>query len=86
MSWIVYILECADGSLYTGITNNLETRLKAHESGKGAKYTKGRGPFTLRYQEDCKTRSAASKREMSIKKLSRAQKIRLYRESCGHLS
>ncbi len=77
MNWVVYILECADGSLYTGITNDLESRIAAHESGKGAKYTKGRGPFTLLYQEDCETRSAASKREISIKSLRREEKLRL---------
>lgn len=51
MTWIVYILECTDGSLYTGITNDLERRMKAHATGKGAKYTKRRGPFTVRYRE-----------------------------------
>jgi len=77
MSWVVYILECADGSLYTGITNDLESRIAAHESGKGAKYTKGRGPFTLLYQEECDTRSIATKREISIKSLSREEKRKL---------
>lgn len=51
MTWIVYILECAGGSLYTGITNDLARRLRAHASGRGAKYTKRRGPFTVRYTE-----------------------------------
>ncbi len=77
MNWVVYILECTDKSLYTGITNDLDKRLTAHESGKGAKYTKGRGPFTLLYREDCETRSEASKREMSIKALSREEKLKL---------
>ncbi|GJL85502.1 MAG: hypothetical protein DHS20C02_12770 [Micavibrio sp.] len=77
MGWIVYILECADKSLYTGITNDIEGRLKAHEEGKGAKYTKGRGPFTLIYEEDCDDRSTASKREMAIKRLSREEKLKL---------
>ena len=77
MNWVVYILECADGSLYTGITTDLEGRIAAHESGKGARYTRGRGPFTLMYSEECDTRSAASKREMSIKSLGRAEKLRL---------
>lgn len=72
--WVVYILACADGTLYTGITNDLPARMAAHESGKGAKYTKGRGPFTLMHQEICESRSAASKRELEIKRLSRAQK------------
>ena len=79
MEWVVYILECADGTLYTGITNDLEKRIAAHEDGTGAKYTKGRGPFTLLYREECENRSAASKRELAIKKLSRAEKISLYR-------
>lgn len=77
MDWVVYILECADKSLYTGITNNLENRIKAHESGKGAKYTKGRGPFKLMYSEECTTRSTASKREIEIKKLNREGKLEL---------
>lgn len=77
MGWIVYILKCSDGSLYTGITNDLEGRIAAHEGGSGAKYTRGRGPFKLLYQEKCATRSAASKREMGIKRLSRADKLKL---------
>ncbi|HBR69299.1 MAG TPA: endonuclease [Rhodospirillaceae bacterium] len=77
MNWTVYILECGDQSLYTGITNDLEARISAHESGKGAKYTKGRGPFRLVYREKHKSRSAASKRETEIKSLSRNEKLRL---------
>ncbi|MGY8845641.1 MAG: GIY-YIG nuclease family protein [Gammaproteobacteria bacterium] len=77
MSWIIYILECSDGSLYTGITNNLTKRLTAHSNGHGAKYTKGRGPLEHVYSETAVDRSAAQKRESSIKKLSRAEKIRL---------
>lgn len=77
MNWVVYILECADGTLYTGITNNLPQRITAHESGTGAKYTKGRGPFKLLYNEDCNDRSHATKREIEIKKLSRADKVAL---------
>ena len=61
MSWVVYILKCKDESLYTGITNDLPNRIVAHETGKGAKYTKGRGPFILMYQENCATCSLASK-------------------------
>ena len=78
MRWVVYILQCADDTLYTGITNDLPARLEAHESGSGAKYTKGRGPFTLLYSEKCADRSSASKRELAIKKLSRTDKIKLY--------
>lgn len=72
--WVVYILECKDGTLYTGITNHLEHRLAAHRSGKGAKYTKGRGPLKLRYLEDCESHSAALKREIDIKCLSKDEK------------
>ncbi|MEJ2231145.1 MAG: GIY-YIG nuclease family protein [Nitrospirales bacterium] len=68
MTWIVYILECADRTLYTGITKNLEERLRAHESGKGAKYTKGRGPFSLVHTEAYPTMSQALQREAQIKK------------------
>jgi putative endonuclease len=76
-SWCVYILRCADESFYTGITNDLARRMSAHEEGKGAKYTAGRGPFLLVYQETCNDRSQASSREMEIKKLSREQKMSL---------
>lgn len=75
--WCVYILQCGDGSLYTGITNNLEERLKAHESGTGAKYTKSRAPFVVKYTESNHSRSAASKREWEIKQLSRIKKLQL---------
>lgn len=77
MSWSVYILKCGDGSLYTGITNDLSKRIEAHESGSGAKYTKGRGPFKLLYTETCEDRSAASKREMEVKSFSREDKLAL---------
>lgn len=75
--WVLYILECRDGSLYTGITDRLEYRLAAHRSGKGAKYTRGRGPLCLRYLEECADHSAALKREIEIKKLSRNEKWEL---------
>ena len=78
MTWVVYILKCADDSLYTGITNDLDARVAAHSEGTGAKYTKGRGPFEIAYVEDCEGRSDASKREMAIKKLSRAEKIKMF--------
>lgn len=77
MSWVVYILKCADNTLYTGITNDLEARIAAHEAGLGAKYTKGRGPFAVVHREDFADRSAASKREFEIKKLSRVEKLEL---------
>ena len=77
MTWIVYILECTDGSLYKGITNDLERRMKAHTTGKGAKYTKHRGPFTIRYAEHHDNKSAALQREAAIKSLDRSSKISL---------
>jgi len=73
--WVVYILECKDKTLYTGITNNLERRLSQHETGTGAKYTKGRGPFQIVYTESCKNRSEASRRESEIKQLSKQEKL-----------
>lgn len=77
MAWIVYILECADGSLYTGITNNLERRMRSHASGHGAKYTSGRGPFRVRYTESLDSKGAALQREAAIKALDRAAKVAL---------
>lgn len=77
MSWVVYILQCADDTLYTGITNDLPARISAHEEGRGAKYTKGRAPLKLVYQEDCENRSTASKREREIKALPRDLKKEL---------
>lgn len=78
--WIVYILECADQTLYTGVTTDLLRRLREHENGKGAKYTKGRGPLTLLYTETYHNRSDASKRELHIKSLTRASKLKLIGE------
>lgn len=77
MTAYVYILRCKDGSLYTGWTDNLEHRLKMHQSGKGAKYTKGRGPLELVYSEQLADKSAALKREYAIKRLSRTDKLKL---------
>lgn len=76
-TWKLYILECGDGTLYTGITDDVPRRLEAHRSGKGAKYTRGRGPLILRHQEDCGTYSDALKRERAVKRLSRAEKLKL---------
>ena len=73
----VYLLRCADGSLYCGWTNDLERRLAAHNSGKGAKFTRSRRPVELVYCEECESKSAAMKREWQIKQLSRAEKLRL---------
>ena len=76
-TWKLYILRCGDGTLYTGITTDVEKRLKAHESGKGAKYTRGRGPLELVYQEECGDHPAALRRELAIKALSREVKQQL---------
>jgi len=73
--WYVYILECADGTLYTGITNNLEKRIKKHNEGKGAKYTRGRGPVALVKSFTLNSKSEALKLERRIKKLSKEEKL-----------
>ncbi|MDE1463597.1 GIY-YIG nuclease family protein [Spartinivicinus poritis] len=75
--WLVYIVECADNTLYTGITNNLERRINQHNTGTGAKYLKGRRPVKPVYIESGHDRSSASKRENSIKRFTRQQKIKL---------
>lgn len=77
--WYTYILRCADSSLYTGVTTDLNRRLQEHnqDNKKGARYTKVRRPVTLVYQEICTDRSSACKREAAIKKLTRQQKLQL---------
>ncbi len=86
MAWTVYILQCADNSLYTGITTNLVRRMNEHEKGlKGARYTNGRGPFQLMYQAHCENRAEASKLEISIKALSRAKKLDLISQQANLL-
>jgi putative endonuclease len=75
--WVVYVLECRDQSLYTGITNRPLARLLAHQEGKGARYTRGRGPLRLVYMETGFDRSAALKRELALKKLPRKKKIEI---------
>ena len=77
MPWYIYILRCSDGTLYTGMTDNVEKRFAAHAAGKGAKYTRGRGPLELVYSEVCGDHSAALKREIQIKALSREEKQRM---------
>lgn len=79
-TWKLYILRCGDGSLYTGITTDLDRRLEAHRAGTGAKYTRGRGPLTLVYAEECVDHSGALRRECQIKALTRAEKEALI---CG---
>lgn len=78
-TWELYILCCGDGSLYTGITTDVEKRLDTHRSGKGAKYTRGRGPLEVVYREECGDHSAALKRELEIKALPREEKQKLIR-------
>ena len=87
VNWVVYILRCADGTLYTGITNDLKRRMAEHEAGRGARYTQGRGPLQLVYQETCQGRGLASKREVEIKSLTRKAKLLLVSQesSGGHL-
>ena len=75
--WYVYILLCRDDTLYTGITDDPERRLQQHNSGKGAKYTRGRGPVLLLHQESFPTKGEALKREYEIKQLTRQQKLEL---------
>lgn len=72
-----YILRCADGSLYTGWTNDLEKRLKAHDRGTASKYTRSRRPVELVYRECFETKAEAMRREVQIKRLSREEKLRL---------
>ena len=78
--WYLYILRCADGTLYTGITTDVEKRLQQHQSGKGAKYTRGRSPLELVYREECGTHSDALKREYAVKSLNREQKEQLVKK------
>lgn len=75
----IYIVQCRDGSLYTGWTNDLKKRIQAHNAGKGARYTKGRGPVTLVYWEAFSTKKEAMRREYEIKRMARTDKIQLIR-------
>ncbi len=79
-NWYLYILRCGDGSLYTGITTDVEKRLEAHRSGRGAKYTRGRGPLELVYQEECGCHSGALKREAAVKALKKQKKEEIIRK------
>ena len=74
------MLECADGTIYTGITDDLPRRFRAHTEGRGAKYTRGRGPLKLCYREEVPDKSAALKRECALKRLRRTEKIALISE------
>ena len=75
--WYVYILLCRGETLYCGMTDDMQRRLEAHRAGKGAKYTRGRGPLELVYTEECDSYSAALKREYAIKQLPRSEKMKL---------
>ena len=75
--WQVYIIECADGTFYTGITTDVERRVEAHNAGTAAKYTRGRGPVQLIYQREAGDKSAASKEEHRIKQLTKKEKAEL---------
>lgn len=75
--WYVYLLRCSDGTLYCGITNDVEKRFKVHNSGRGAKYTRSRLPVRVVYKEEVSDKSAALKREYAIKKLSKVQKEKM---------
>ena len=77
MPWFVYILRCADGSLYTGVATDVQRRLDEHNAGKGARYTRGRTPVALVYREQCPDRSRAVRRELVIKRMTRAAKHQL---------
>ena len=77
MNWYIYLLRCGDGTLYCGSTNDLQKRLQLHRTGKGAKYTRGRGPLELVYWEELPSQSDALKRERAIKSLSRPEKLKL---------
>lgn len=80
-TWYLYILRCGDGSLYTGITVDVARRLEMHRSGKGAKYTRGRGPLKLVYREECSSYSEALRREREVKRLTRQQKLELIKQN-----
>jgi len=77
--WSLYILECSDGSLYTGVTNDIDRRFLAHQEGKASRYTRTRRPVALVYREECGSRSQALSRECAVKSLSRRQKDELIR-------
>ena len=80
-NWVVYILECSDGTLYTGVTNDLDNRVEQHNLGKGAKYTRTRLPVNVAYREDAPEKGDALKREYEIKQLSGQQKLQLLNQS-----
>ncbi|HXP52463.1 MAG TPA: GIY-YIG nuclease family protein [Bacteroidia bacterium] len=84
-TWYTYILECSDGALYVGTTNNIAERVLKHNTGKGAKYTRGRGPVTLLYSHSFESRSEACKREYELKKHSRTEKLDIIKSKDNEL-
>jgi putative endonuclease len=76
-TWFVYLVRCNDGTLYTGIARDVKARIAMHEAGRGARYTRGRGPLTLCAKKRCSSRSEALKLELAIKRLSRDEKQQL---------
>ncbi len=79
--WFIYILECSDKTLYTGVTNDLDKRLEKHNTRKGAKYTRGRGPVKMLYSLAFVSKSDACKKEYRLKKLTREEKLTLIKNS-----
>jgi predicted GIY-YIG superfamily endonuclease len=77
VGWVVYILRCHDGTLYTGITTDPVRRLAEHQAGRGSRYTRGRRPLVLLYQENHPNRASAARQELALKKQSRADKLKL---------
>ena len=78
--WFVYILNCADGTLYTGITNDLDRRIKAHNAGTASKYTRVRRPVSVVYSEEVETKGDALRRELQIKRLTRSEKMAIIKK------
>lgn len=83
--WKLYMLRCGDGSLYTGITVDVPARLEQHRQGKGAKYTRGRGPLELVYEEVCESHSQALKREFEVKSYPRNKKLEMLQSYEGEI-
>ncbi len=79
--WFLYILKCADSTLYTGITTDISRRISEHESGKGAKYCRGRTPLTLVFSQEFDNRANASKAEIRVKKLGKKEKLELIKNN-----
>lgn len=86
MSYWLYILRCGDGTLYTGTAADVDRRLAVHRSGKGAKYTRGRGPLEVVYREELPDKSAALRREWAVKHLTREEKLQLIKGTGGGVS